>query len=144
MSTAELLALASRYRETLRHSVYLSRSLDTEGELSTTQTSILNMVAAGPARVSSIARNLGIKVPSATQAVIKLEAAGLLARTQDTADARAVLVSLTAAGDASLRAANHRRNSVMAAALAALTPEERAAIEAAIPAMGKLSGPGLP
>ncbi|WP_427015405.1 MarR family winged helix-turn-helix transcriptional regulator [Pseudarthrobacter sp. P1] len=139
MNENELTAMAGRYREILRHAVYLVRSLDAEGQLSTGHVSTLNMVANAPARVSDIARNSGIRVPSATEQVIKLETAGLVERSVDPNDARVVLVALTPAGRAALAEANAFRNGIIAKALAALTDAERAAIDAAIPAIAKLN-----
>lgn len=139
MSRDELRSLAARYRESLRHAVYLIRSLDADGELSTAQVSTLNMVADGPARVSDIARNGGVKVPSATEQIIRLEAAGLVARGQDDRDARVVLVSLTAAGREAVATANDRRNALLAGQLATLEEADREAIARAIPAMDKLN-----
>ena len=84
-----LLALAQDFREALRHSIYLVRRLDADGELSAAQLSTLKMLMdAGPAarsgvRVGEIARNLGVKVPSATEQIIKLERAGLARREPD-------------------------------------------------------------
>ncbi len=139
MGKDELRSLAARYRESLRHAVYLIRSLDADGELSTAQVSTLNMVADGPARVSDIARNGGVKVPSATQQIIRLEAAGLLSRGQDARDARVVLVSVTVAGREAVATANDRRNALLAGHLATLTEADREAIARAIPAMDKLN-----
>lgn len=139
MDDDALIELAARYRESLRHAVYLIRSLDAEGELSTAQVSTLNMIADGPARVSDIARNSGVKVPSATEQIIRLEAAGLVARGQDSRDARVVLVSLTAAGRSAVDAANRRRNALLAGQLAKLTDADRDMIARAIPAMDKLN-----
>ncbi|MGO4383234.1 MarR family winged helix-turn-helix transcriptional regulator [Specibacter sp. RAF43] len=135
----ELLQLAGRYRDILRQAVYLVRSLDADGELTTRQVSTLNMVAADPMRVSAIARYSGIRVPSATEQVIKLEAAGLVERIADDSDARVVLVRLTDAGRAQLGAANARRNATIAEALETLSDEERLAISNAIAAIAKLN-----
>ncbi|MCZ2402163.1 winged helix DNA-binding protein [Paenarthrobacter sp. Z7-10] len=139
MKDDALLELAGRYRESLRHAVYLIRSLDAEGELSTAQVSTLNMVAEGPARVSDIARNSGIRVPSATEQIIRLEAARLVTRGPDAHDARVVLVSLTPKGREVLAGANNRRNKMLAAQLATLSAADREAITAAIPALNRLS-----
>ncbi|WP_434615181.1 MarR family winged helix-turn-helix transcriptional regulator [Arthrobacter sp. A5] len=139
MGDETLHVLAGRYRESLRRAVYLIRSLDAEGELSTGQVSTLNIVAEGSVRVSEIARKAGVRVPSATEQIIRLENAGLVKRTQDVKDARAVLVSLTAAGRDALEAANHVRNALLGAGLATLTPAEQDAIAHAIPAMNKLN-----
>jgi len=135
----DLQELAGRYRDILRQAVFLVRSMDAEGELSIGQVSTLNMIAAVPMRVSDIARNAGIRVPSATEQVIKLEAAGLVKRISDASDARVVLVKLTRAGSVKLKESNDRRNAVMAAALETLSPAERLSIANAIPAIAKLN-----
>ncbi|MHA7306197.1 MarR family winged helix-turn-helix transcriptional regulator [Arthrobacter sp. TMN-49] len=139
MNDIELQDLARRYREILRQAVYLVRSIDADGELSTGQVSTLNMIATEPLRVSVIARNAGIRVPSATEQVIKLEGLGLVNRLADESDARVVLVRLTEAGRSALAQANARRNATMAAALKTLNPDERLAVAKAIPAIAKLN-----
>lgn len=131
--------LAGRYRDILRQAVFLVRSMDAEGELSIAHVSTLNMISDAPLRVGTIARNAGIRVPSATEQVIKLEAAGLVARMADPADARVVLVKLTEKGRAKLQHANNSRNAAMATALETLSSGERRAIAEAIPAIAKLN-----
>ena len=73
-----LLDLAQEFRETLRLGVYMFRRLDPEGDLTAAQLSLLAMISDGGLRVGDVARNLGIKVPSATEQIIKLERAGLV------------------------------------------------------------------
>jgi DNA-binding MarR family transcriptional regulator len=136
---AELLALAQEFRNALRHSVYLVRRLDADGDLSAVQLGTLKMLQSDGARVGEIARNLGVKVPSATEQIIKLERAGLVRREADPEDSRGVRVRLTAEGEAAVEAANSRRNAVMAAMLGSLTEAERAALAAALPVIGKLN-----
>src|SRR6476620_4351099 len=132
-----LLALAEDFREALRHSIYLVRRLDADGELSAAQLSMLKMLldagpAAGGVRVGEIARNLGVRVPSATEQIIKLERAGLARREPDPADCRAVRVILTPEGRAAVDAANKRHNQVMAAILSGLTDRDRKALAEAL------------
>ena len=139
-----LLALAEDFREALRHSIYLVRRLDADGELSAAQLSMLKMLldagtAAGGVRVGEIARNLGVKVPSATEQIIKLERAGLARREPDPDDSRAVRVTLTDAGLAAVASANERRNAVMAGVLSSLSDEDRAALAAALPVIGRIN-----
>src|SRR3954454_9814108 len=142
-----LLHLAQDFREALRHSIYLVRRLDADGELSAAQLSTLKMLLdAGPSsgggsgvRVGEIARNLGVKVPSATEQIIKLERAGLARREADPADSRAVRVTLTEAGLAAVESANESRNSVMASILATLSDDDRAALAAALPVIGRIN-----
>ena len=139
-----LLALAEDFREALRHSIYLVRRLDADGELSAAQLSMLKMLldagpAAGGVRVGEIARNLGVKVPSATEQIIKLERAGLARREPDPNDSRAVRVTLTEAGLAAVATANERRNAVMAGILSSLSDDDRAALAAALPVIGRIN-----
>lgn len=133
------LELASRYRDILRQAVFLVRSMDADGVLSIAHLSTLNMIAPEPLRVGAIARNSGIKVPSATEQVIKLEAAGLVERFADPDDARVVLVRLTEQGQALRQQENGHRTAAMARALETLNEGERDAISAAIPAIAKLN-----
>ncbi|MDN4643186.1 MarR family winged helix-turn-helix transcriptional regulator [Arthrobacter sp. PsM3] len=141
-------ALAQDFREALRHSIYLVRRLDADGELSAAQLSTLKMLMDGAdaasgegsgARVGEIARNLGVRVPTATEQIIKLERAGLARREPDPNDSRAVRVTLTAAGRAAVESANERRNAVMAGILSSLSDGDRATLAAALPVIGKIN-----
>lgn len=136
---ADLLALSQDFREALRHSIYLVRRLDADGELSAAQLSTLKMLQGDGARVGEIARNLGVKVPSATEQIIKLERAGLVQREADPDDSRGVRVRLTGQGEAAVEVANGRRNTVMAAILGSLSESDRAALAAALPVIGRIN-----
>ena len=131
--------LASGFREALRHSVYLVRRLDADGELSAAQLSTLKMLLGEGQRVGEIARNLGVRVPSATEQIIKLERAGLARREPDPADSRAVRVILTDEGRAAVDSANKRRNQVMADILSTLTDQDRKALAEALPVIDKIN-----
>lgn len=131
--------LASDFREALRHSVYLVRRLDSDGELSAAQLSTLKMLLNDGVRVGEIARNLGVRVPSATEQIIKLEKAGLARREPDPKDSRAVRVVLTADGRTAVAAANKSRNAVMAGILSTLSDADRAALAAALPVIDKIN-----
>ena len=131
--------LAQDFREALRHSVYLVRRLDADGELSAAQLSTLKMLLEDGVRVGEIARNLGVRVPSATEQVIKLERAGLARREADPDDSRAVRVVLTAQGRDAVESANRRRNAVMAGILECLTDDDRRALAAALPVIEKIN-----
>jgi DNA-binding MarR family transcriptional regulator len=137
--SAALQALAQDFRNALRHSVYLVRRLDADGDLSAAQLSTLKMLLDDGIRVGEIARNLGVKVPSATEQVIKLEKAGLARREADPHDSRAVRVVLTAEGRSAVASADERRNAVMAGILAALSEPERRALAAALPVVEKIN-----
>ncbi|NUT70469.1 MarR family winged helix-turn-helix transcriptional regulator [Pseudarthrobacter sp. C4D7] len=135
----QLQELASGFREALRHSVYLVRRLDADGELSAAQLSTLKMLGGDGQRVGEIARNLGVRVPSATEQIIKLERAGLARREPDPADSRAVRVILTPEGRAAVESANTRRNQVMADILSTLTDQDRKALADALPVIDKIN-----
>jgi len=136
---AQLQELASGFREALRHSIYLVRRLDADGELSAAQLSTLKMMLGEGQRVGEIARNLGVRVPSATEQIIKLERAGLARREPDPADSRAVRVILTEEGRAAVDSANKRRNQVMAEILSTLTDQDRKALAEALPVIDKIN-----
>lgn len=135
----QLHELAGAFREALRHSVYLFRRLDADGELSAAQLSTLKMLLGEGQRVGEIARNLGVRVPSATEQIIKLERAGLARREPDPDDSRAVRVILTPEGRAAVDSANRRRNQVMAAILSTLTDQDRQALAEALPVIDKIN-----
>jgi DNA-binding MarR family transcriptional regulator len=135
----ELQELAQDFREALRHSVYLVRRLDADGDLSAAQLSTLKMLLEDGVRVGEIARNLGVRVPSATEQVIKLERAGLARREADPDDSRAVRVVLTAEGRDAVESANRRRNAVMAGILETLSDDDRRALAAALPVIEKIN-----
>lgn len=134
-----LLALAQEFRESLRLGVYMFRRLDPEGELTAAQLSLLSMISDGGLRVGDIAKNLGIKVPSATEQIIKLERAGLVSRQPDSDDSRAVQVVITQAGTAAVESANQRRNAMVAELLHELTKQEIEHLAAALPVIAKLN-----
>jgi DNA-binding MarR family transcriptional regulator len=139
MNAPELQELAQDFREALRHSVYLVRRLDADGDLSAAQLSTLKMLLDDGVRVGEIARNLGVRVPSATEQVIKLERAGLARREADPDDSRAVRVVLTTEGRGAVESANRRRNAVMAGILESLTDDDRRALAAALPVIEKIN-----
>ena len=141
MSTFDprLLDLAQEFRESLRLGVYMFRRLDPEGDLTAAQLSLLSMISDGGLRVGDIAKNLGIKVPSATEQIIKLERSGLVTRQQDPDDSRAVQVVITVAGTSAVDFANQRRNAMVAELLQDLSNDEIEHLAAALPVIAKLN-----
>ncbi|MET3370828.1 MarR family transcriptional regulator [Arthrobacter sp. M2012083] len=138
-SDTRLLDLAQEFRESLRLGVYMFRRLDPEGDLTAAQLSLLSMISDGGLRVGDVAKNLGIKVPSATEQIIKLERAGLVTRKQDPDDSRAVQVVITKAGTAAVDFANQRRNAMVAELLQDLSKDEIEHLAAALPVIAKLN-----
>lgn len=134
------LELAAAFRAALRQTVFLTRRLDVDADLSAAQLSVLNMLTASGLRVSKVAANLGVRVPSATEQISRLESAGLLERRADPSDSRAVVVWLTESGRRAADAANQRRDALVAEILARLSPEERSRLEAVMPVFDKING----
>lgn len=77
------------------------------------------------ARVSHLADHLGIAPRSATEVADALEAAGLVERSPDPSDRRAVLLSLTDTGRHTVAEVRDRRRSAAEEAMAALEPTDR-------------------
>lgn len=92
-----------------------------EGESSVAE----NQDSAG-VRVSHLAGHLGIAARSATEVADALEDAGLLIRSPDPSDRRAVLLSLTGRGLHAVSAVRDRRRAAADAAVQALSPTDRA------------------
>ena len=89
--------------------------------------------------VRELAAGEGVSAPAMTAYVDRLEAAGLVARTRSERDRRRVELALTEEGVRVLRSARSRRTAWLAARLKGLEPEELAAVEAALPALRKLT-----
>lgn len=80
----------------------------------------------GGVRVSHLAQHLGIAPRSATEVADALESAGLLTRSPDPTDRRAVLLTLTPEGRHAVGRVRHRRRAAADEAVAALSPADRA------------------
>ena len=82
----------------------------------------------GPSRVSELAQALQLTSAAITQLVVELEGRGFVRRARDERDRRAVVVSLTEAGEEMLEAHRRRRRAAVQRLAEALTPEDRAAL----------------
>jgi DNA-binding MarR family transcriptional regulator len=110
------------------------------GDLSRTATSVLAALRdGGPQRVTTLAGAEGVAQPTMTTLIARLERRGLVARGSDPDDARAVRVAITDQGRERLEARRATRVADLADRLGALDAEERAALEAALPALDKLT-----
>ena len=114
-------------------------------DLSRTSASVLAALRdGGPQRVTTLALAESIAQPSMTTLLSRLERDGLVERGSDPADARAVLVTITAEGLERLMRIRDARAAAIEARLAELDPADRDAIAAAIPALAKLTGEARP
>jgi DNA-binding MarR family transcriptional regulator len=91
----------------------------------------------GPLRLAELAQIEQVSPPSTTRLVAELEAKGLVTRAADPDDGRAILISVTEAGDSTVLVARSARAAAMAELLEHLDPAEVAAITAALPALEK-------
>ena len=86
----------------------------------------------GPARISDLAALDHCSQPTMTTQVRRLEDAGLVARTTDPNDARAVLIAITPRGVRTLAAARASRAAVVDPLLAQLDPGQRDTLAKAV------------
>lgn len=93
----------------------------------------------GPMTPTELAAHEKVQPPSMTKIVARLEERGYLTRSPDPRDRRQVMVVASPAGRAMLAEDRRRRDAWVARRLAALTAEEVAALQAAVPILEKLS-----
>jgi DNA-binding MarR family transcriptional regulator len=105
-----------------------------------TRTSVLlNVVRAGPLRLSELAASEGLNPTMLSRVVTELVDAKLLVRSSDTGDRRAAWVKATAAGRRLAERMRRERTDALNAALGALSKDERRELEAALPAFESLA-----
>jgi DNA-binding MarR family transcriptional regulator len=91
-----------------------------------------------PLRLGELAVREAVSAPTMTRVLAGLDERGLILRVPDSADARSVRVSLSERGRAVLHEVRSRRTALLDARLARLTPQQRAALSAALPALEAL------
>lgn len=99
---------------------------------------LVTLERSGPCRLTELAAREGVTQPAMTQLVSRLQSDGLVARDNDPSDGRVVQVSITDAGRAALADRREVRGERLAELLDRLTPADRAALTAAVPAMEAL------
>ncbi|WP_229791634.1 MarR family winged helix-turn-helix transcriptional regulator [Micromonospora fulviviridis] len=123
----------------LEHLVTLIRQVSTAGGLSTAASSALSRLGRdGPHRLTELAHAQGVSQPGMTQLVTRMEREGLVRRTANSDDRRAVLVEATDAGLDLLRRRRAERADALQHLLDCLDPQDQAAIAAALPALARL------
>ena len=120
----------------------LARNLRRETEalgVTSHQVTLLWLVRSRPGlSLRALASEEGISAPSLSGHVDRLEAAGLLRRVRASNDRRRVGLELTPEGRALLKRVRARRTTWLATRLALLSDDERAGVEAALPALSAL------
>ncbi|SEN29859.1 MarR family winged helix-turn-helix transcriptional regulator [Nonomuraea pusilla] len=130
--------LAEQVSAVLRHLVFLLRRTTAGQPITSQQYSVLGSLEHGPRRMTELAEEHAVQLPTMTVQINRLEDAGLVARGSDPADARVRTVELTTEGRDRLLAVRRARLARLTGELDALTPEERATLAAALPVLAKL------
>ena len=133
-------ALATALAASLERVVGLLRGLSHPSGLSMTAASTLSTLErSGPRRLTQLASLAGVTQPAMTQLISRLEDDGLVRREADPVDGRVVQVTVTDDGKATLARRRARRAEKLAVLLTELSPEHRAALTAALPALDALA-----
>src|SRR5918994_992979 len=95
------------------------------GDLTLAQLSILlTLLDLGPIRMTELAAHERVRTPTTTVAIRRLEKLGLVKRSRDPSDLRAVLVDITPKGLSQHREALAARKAQLAKLLPKLSPED--------------------
>jgi DNA-binding MarR family transcriptional regulator len=120
----------------------LNRSLrltHVDGNLTPGQREVLfTITRQGPMRLSDLAANEGLNPTTLSRIVSRLEAAKLVTRSSDSADARVVHVESTDAGRVLVQEMRNERTDALLFALERLSKEERQELIVALPALESL------
>ena len=134
-------ALAAGVAAGLERLIGLFRSLSPPDGLSLTAAATLaTLERLGPRRLTALAAQEGVTQPAMTQLIARLQDSGLVGRDADPADGRVVQVRLTEAGREMLARRREVRARRLAVILARISPEDRTALAAALPAIDALTG----
>lgn len=113
------------------------------GELTLAQLSILiTLLDRGPIRMTELAAHERVRTPTTTVAIRRLEKIGLVKRSRDPSDLRAVLVDITEEGLASHRQSLANRHAALAAMLSRLSPEDLDTLTRALEPLERLANWG--
>ena len=138
-TTLDTLAIADRLRPIL---LQVGRELRREARevgVSPEQVSLLVAIKYAPGiGVRELAAKERVSPPAMSNHVDRVERDGLVARTPSATDKRRVGLTLTEDGQRLLRRVRTRRTAWLATRLGELTPEELAAVEAAIEPLSRL------
>lgn len=135
--SGELQRVLSRVFSVLRRS---DTSRNDAGDLTLAQLSILlTLLEQGPMRMTDLAAHERVRTPTTTVAIRRLEKLGLVKRSRDPSDLRAVLVDITPEGRAQHQEALEVRRAHLASLLAKLSPEDLETLTRAIDPLERLA-----
>jgi DNA-binding MarR family transcriptional regulator len=149
-TATEVTELAEGLHRALSKLVSILRRGDTSrvatGDLTLAQLSILvTLLDQGPIRMTELAAHERVRTPTTTVAIRRLEKLGLVKRSRDPSDLRAVLVDITPKGLAVHRESLANRRAALAAMLSQLSDDDRETLTNALGALERLAaGPPPP
>ena len=130
----------NRLRNAVMHTARRLRAAAAEEGLTPAQSGVLaTLVRHGPMRAGDLAAAESVNPTMLSRILGRLEGAGLIERAPDLDDARSTVARATPAGKRLIGRLRARRAAVLRARLADLTPEQVAALRAALPALEALA-----
>ena len=113
------------------------------GDLTLAQLSILiTLFERGPMRMTDLAAHERVRTPTTTVAIRRLEKLGLVSRSRDPGDLRAVLVEITPRGHAVRGESLAARHEELAGMLSALSSDEQEMLYRAVLPLDRLANGG--
>lgn len=110
------------------------------GDLTLAQLSFLmTLQDGGPMRMSALAAHLRVRTPTATVAIRRLEKLGLVERSRELGDLRAVVVKITPHGHSICSDALASRHVQLTKMLKVLSPEDHASLTEAMSPLERLA-----
>jgi DNA-binding MarR family transcriptional regulator len=140
----ELQQVLSKLFSVLRRTDSANRNAPEGGaDLTLAQLSILlTLLDLGPIRMTELAAHERVRTPTTTVAIRRLEKLGLVKRSRDPSDLRAVLVDVTPRGLVQHREALATRRAALAALLSKLNQDERETLTKALAPLARLAEQG--
>lgn len=121
--------IAARIRPAMTKLYVMYFRIADQSDLTGPQLSIMaRLKDNGPARISQIAREEGIRMPTASNALHQLEQRELVERIRDEHDRRGVRVQLTTLGESELERVGEERTKYLAEMLGTLSEEDLARV----------------
>jgi len=140
----QVTALAGDLQRVLAKLVTVMRRGDVNSgsrpDLTLAQISILlTLLDSGPIRMTELAARERVRTPTTTVAIRRLERLGLVTRSRDPSDMRAVLVEVTPQGKVQYQEALEARRAHLTELLARLSADERADLVRALKPLERLT-----
>lgn len=146
ITVPEVTELAEGLQQTLTKLFSMLRRGDSNAnreaaaELTLAQLSILvTLLNTGPIRMTELAAHERVRTPTTTVAIRRLEKLGLVKRSRDPSDLRAVLVEITPKGHAEHAEALANRHAFLASMLRELAPADLEILQTALAPLRRLA-----